>query len=112
MKLKQLSVLAFLGALLFDLPPDARVTSEGVPGKGWIQSGEMACSLAAASRQWEAFLGRQGWKKQNSFQMPGRRFVSLWSKSKHTVTLLLWEKDIGKSCFSWGENRKNEPSKK
>lgn len=103
---------AVLGAVLFNLPPDARVTSEGVPGQGWLQTGEMACSLMAAARQWEAFMGRQGWKKQHAFQMPNRRFVTVWNKNKHNVTLLLWEKEIGKSGFSWGESKNNEPVRK
>ena len=97
----------FSGVLLFNLPPDAKVTSEGVPGQGWLQSGEMECAFMAARRQWESFMGRQGWKKQHAFQMPNRRFVTVWKKNKHNVTLLLWEKGLDKTGFSWGESKNN-----
>ena len=103
---------ALAASFILTLPPDARVTSEGVPGQGWIQSGEMNCALMAAVRQWDSFMGRQGWKKVHAFDMPKRRTVSVWSKGKHNVTLLLWEKEIGKSGFSWGESKNNERLKK
>lgn len=104
--------LLMTGAVLFNLPPDAQVLAEGGPGKGWLQSGEMNCSLVAACRQWESFMGRQGWKKQHSFRMPEKRQVVVWNKNKHRITLLLWEKEIGKSGFSWGESKNNEMSVK
>lgn len=108
---EKLLICLFAGAVLFDLPPDARVTSEGIPGKGWIQSGEMSCSFMAARRQWESFMGRQGWKKQHDFRMPNKRFVTVWNKNKHNVTLLLWEKEIGKSGFAWGESKDKKTEK-
>lgn len=112
MKLTALLLTAILSAVLISLPPDARVTSEGIPGQGWVQSGEMDCALMAAQRQWAALMGRQGWKKIHDFNMPRRRFVTVWSKGKHNVTLLLWEKEIGKSGFSWGESKNNEQIRK
>ena len=112
MKYTQLFLALLLGAALFNLPPDAVVTSEGIPGNGWLQAGEMRCSVMAACRQWEAFMGRQGWKKEHSFQMSNRRYVTVWNKNKHKVTLLLWEKEIGKAGFSWGESKNNESAGK
>ena len=114
MKLKcaQIIVALLAGTALFNLPPDARVTAEGVPGKGWVQSGEMNCALMAACRQWDSFMGRQGWKKEHSFQMANRRFVTVWNKNKHKVTLLLWEKEIARSGFAWGESKNNTAEQK
>lgn len=103
-----LSAVAVLAVVLFSLPPDAKVLSEGIPGKGWSQTGVMECSVMTACRQWEAYLGRQGWKKQQAFKMPNGRFVSVWNKQKYCVTLLIWEREIGKSSFAWGESKNKE----
>lgn len=108
----KLLLAAFSGAVLFTLPPDAKVTAEGVPGQGWLQTGDMSCSFMAACRQWEAVMGRQGWKKQNSFRMPNARQVFTWKKNKHNITLLIWEKDIGQSGFSWGEHKDSKQKSK
>lgn len=90
-------------AVLLVLPREARVLAEGIPGKGWTQSGEMNIAVMAACRSWESAMKRQGWKKQDAFEMKKDRFVTVWKKQKRIITLLVWEKAIGKSGFAWGE---------
>ena len=89
--------------ILLTLPREAMVLTEGIPGKGWTQSGEMNCAVMSACREWDSVLSRQGWKKTDYFQMKGRKYVSVWQKNSKRITVLIWEKEIGKSGFSWGE---------
>ena len=63
----------------------------------------MDCSIVVAIRQWEAILSHQGWKEIDQFKLNDNRHVSVWKKSNDKITLLLWEKEIGKSGFSWGK---------
>lgn len=96
-------IFALLTAVLFVLPREAKVVTEGVPGRGWTQSGDVSMAVMAAVRTFESSMLRQGWKKQDAFQMKNNRFVTVWKKDKRLVTLLVWEKEIGKSGFAWGE---------
>ena len=103
MKILAQYIFALLAAVLFVLPREAKVVSEGVPGKGWTQSGDMPVAVMAAVRAFDSSMLRQGWKKQDAFQMKKNRFVTVWKKDKRLITLLVWEKEIGKSGFAWGE---------
>lgn len=96
-------ILPCLLMALVVLPRDARVRTNGIPGKDWTQTGDMNCAVAAAVRQWDSALGHHGWKKKDSMKLNRSRYVSVWEKSGRKITLLLWEKEIGKSGFSWGE---------
>ena len=112
MKVAVQYIFALLLAVLFVLPREAKVVTEGVPGKGWTQSGEMSMAVMAAARAFDSSMLRQGWKKQDAFQMKKKRFVTVWKKNKHLVTLLVWEKEIGKSGFAWGEINNTSDLKK
>ncbi len=85
------------------LPKDTKVVSEGIPGMGWTQTGEMNCAYMSAVRQWDAILNHNGWKIKYSMNMAKNRTMSHWEKSGKNITLLVWEKEIGKSGFAWGE---------
>ena len=98
----QLSFFVFVISL-FVLPKDAKVLIKGVSDKEWAQVGEMDCSLVVAIRQWEAILGHQGWHEVDQIKLNSSRYVSVWKKKSNQITLLIWEKEIGKSGFSWGK---------
>ncbi len=113
MKMKIFSAY-ILPCLLFAvvvLPKDATVLTNGIPGQGWTQTGEMDCSVMAAVRQWDAALGHQGWKRTDSGKLNTTRHFSTWEKSGEKIAVLIWEKDIGKSGFSWGELKEEKKKK-
>lgn len=100
----------FLQSLCFSLllvtvmlPKDAVLLTRGEPGKEWVQTGLMECSVMAAVRQWESVLGHQGWRETDRMKLNANRYLSVWERSGKKITLLIWEKEIGKSGFSWGE---------
>ena len=99
-------------AVLFVLPREARVLTEGVPGKGWTQTGEINTAVMAARRLFDGTMLRQGWKKQDAFQMKKGRFVTVWKKNNRVITTLIWEKEIARSGFAWGEINTADDKKK
>ena len=103
-KMKKLSLLSmWICGMIFALPMDAVIEKNNPPGQGWTQIGSMECNLSAASRSFESCLNRQNWRTVAVYTMKNGRKLYNFSKQDKHITLMLWEKNIGKCGFSWGE---------
>jgi len=84
------------------LPLEAVVQREGMPGSEWCQSGEIRLAFAAACRTMESKLEYTGWKQKDTFMLAPRKKLSIWKNGDRQITVLIWEKKLDRSGFSWG----------
>jgi len=88
------------------LPREAAVFQTGKDGAEWSQTGEIGLPFGTACRRMETELDRGGWKVKDWFSMTGRKKVTVWEKGGERISLLMWEKELRKSGFSWGVVKK------
>lgn len=87
------------------LPPLAAVTFTDASGQTWQQGGEIGGSLEAALREFAAALGAAGWGLDKTImlgRLSARSGITVWTRRRQRVLLMLWEKEAGTCGFSWG----------
>ena len=96
---------ALAGAPEVPLPPLARVERISSGEQTWRQSGEISGSVVLAQKEFSAALARGGWVLQKNIGLgrgARRSGLTLWSKGRTRMLLMIWEKHAGMCGFSWG----------
>jgi hypothetical protein len=87
------------------LPPLAELTFTDASGQTWRQGGEIGGSLEAALQEFAAALGAAGWGREKTImlgRLSARSGLTLWTRRRQRVLLMLWEKEAGTCGFAWG----------
>ncbi len=89
------------------LPPlAARVTPIEAPGQTWQQQGELSGSVPSVGAELRLVLGGGGWTLRKTMTVgrgSARSELMIWTRSKHRILVMVWEKEAGTCGFAWGE---------
>ena len=86
------------------LPDGARVNVSAEDDKAWRQCGTMELTYAAAKKEFDFSLRKQGWIKQKSFDYDRIHWKSLeiWERGAVRILVQFWREDISRTGFAWG----------
>ena len=78
---------------------------EETAGKGWRQSGLLQKTFDVADRQIAQILRDHGFVEKNHTEKTKdmkKSKISLWSRNRQQIIVMLMEQGIGETLFSWG----------
>lgn len=90
------------------IPPLATVAKNDRSGKTWQQTGVMDGTLEVTSGDFKQSLQAGGWVLDKTIKVGegmGRMELAIWTRLRHRVLVMIWEKEPGQCGFSWGEER-------
>lgn len=93
-----------LGAAEIRMPEGFAVTS--APERGsWRQWGEMPLTYAAARRQVDLALRKQGWQRTKivDFDRVHWKTLELWSRGKERILVQYWRLEVARTGIAWGD---------
>ena len=97
------------------LPPLAEVAERDPGMDRWQVTGSLPGAMPVARRDFGLCLDRQGWSRKSTTVTgrPGAVLsLTVWTKGERRLLLMLWEKELGKTRFSLGEESRNENKRK
>ena len=86
------------------LPGKAVVNASDEDGKTWRQCGTIALTYAAARKNFDLALRKQGWIKQKSFDYARIQWKSLeiWERGTEQILVHFWREEVSRTGFAWG----------
>ena len=97
------------------LPPLAKVLDKDPGTDRWQATGLLSGGLPLARREFGLCLDRQGWSKSSKTVTgrPGKNLsVTVWTRGRRRLLLMLWEKGPGTTGFSLGEESRDKQKRK
>jgi hypothetical protein len=94
--------------VVLPIPPLATVLKKDRSGKTWQQTGAMDGALAVVSQDFRQSLLAGGWVLDKTIKVGegmDRMELAIWTRLRHRVLVMIWEKEPGQCGFSWGEER-------
>ena len=93
-----------LGAAELRLPAGFVETAESVRGS-WRQWGEMPMTYAAARKQVDLTLRKQGWKKLKTvdFDRVQWKTLEMWGRGKERILVQYWRLEVALTGVAWGD---------
>ena len=109
------SLLAGLSGLAeeFRLPAGAQILRQEKPdGQTWEQCGTIALTYAAARKNFDLELRRQGWIKIKDIDYDRIQWKSLelWRKGKKQILIQYWREEVSLTGFAWGQLKDGKKS--
>ena len=95
------------------LPEGAEISHHGIPdGRTWEQCGTIGLTYAAARKNFDWTLRRQGWVKIKTVDFDRIHWKSLevWSKGRDKILLQYWRAEVSLTGFAWGRLKNGEKS--
>ncbi len=95
----------------FLLPSGAVADAGEAPqGDSWQQYGTIELTYAAAKKNFDLALRKQGWVKRKNIDYDRVHWKSLevWSKGDELILLHFWREDIALTGFAWGTLEEDE----
>ena len=95
------------------LPAGAQIQRQEKPdGRTWAQYGTIALTFAAARKNFDLTLRRQGWTKIKDIDFDRIQWKSLelWSKGKKQILIQYWRKEVSLTGFAWGQLKDGKKS--
>lgn len=93
------------------LPLGAVVLQEDSDPETWQQTGYLPRSYTHARIRFYQRMEQQGWRRLKIIQI-GRpnhpSELTLWQRGSRRSLLMLWNQELGRTGFSWGEERGDE----
>ena len=86
------------------MPKEALVSVSAEDGKSWRQYGTIELTYAAAKKNFEFSLRKQGWIRRKSFDYDRIQWKSLeiWERGMERILVQFWREDISRTGFAWG----------
>lgn len=86
------------------LPMGAQVDASTEDGETWQQYGTIELTYAAAKKNFEFSLRKQGWIQKRSFDYDRIQWKSLeiWERGTERILVQFWREDISRTGFAWG----------
>ncbi len=95
------------------LPREAEVSLNSAPdGRTWEQCGTIGLTYAAARKNFDWMLRRQGWVriKAVDFDRVHWKSLELWSNGKEQLLIQYWRVEVSLTGFAWGRLKNGEKS--
>ncbi len=95
------------------LPAESQLSAgENADGKTWRQCGTMPLSYAAAKRNFDLSLRKQGWIRLKTLEYDRIQWKSLevWGKGKERILVQFWREDVSLTGFAWGTLKEEKKS--
>ncbi len=91
-------------AVEIQLPREALVNTSTEDGKTWRQYGTIELTYAAAKKNFDLSLRKQGWIQKRSFDYDRIQWKSLeiWERGTERILVQFWREDISRTGFAWG----------
>ena len=95
------------------LPAGAQILQREKPdGQTWEQCGMIALTFAAARKNFDLTLRRQGWMKIKAIDYDRTQWKSLelWSKGRKRILIQYWREEVSLTGFAWGQLKSGKES--
>ena len=87
------------------LPGDVQILRNNPSdGQTWEQCGTVRLTFAAARKNFDLALRRQGWRKIRTVDFDRIRWktLELWEKGSEQLLVQYWKEEISLTGFAWG----------
>ena len=88
-----------------ELPADVQILQSGPSdGRTWEQCGTIRLTFAAARKNFDLALRRQGWRRIRTVDFDRIRWktLELWEKGSEQLLVQYWKEEVSLTGFAWG----------